>query len=443
MFKISIILLILFPFSVQAEIQITNWDEKIILTKNGKESNVRIKARITDLAKNQYHNGFEISFDPRQKIKIKGVLIDNQKTKNSFQNNHLKISFPRKKSNNDELVINFAYIEKYGKIHQYLRSEIIRVPSFTSGAFAQVEVYYPWSLTSATLNKNIKEFNKKFVYKGIVPPKGISEIVKLTNSRNSWNVKIKNSIRATGKINSLEMSIPNYFSNSGQQKYGYQITSNPATKIKTNEGKSVLGFGNLENKNIFLQITSQIKTGNDNRSNIHRNPSDYLQISDSDKFLLSAMLKDISQDDDLKGFPLYAKIGVYVHNYIKYDLSYINKLPNLEKIIINKMGVCTEYAKLYNSLARTAGIPSLVVVGVAHGEYDGFEGHAWNLIHHNNRWIYVDPTWNLMSGTVSSSHIYFNDDGIESLSLKWKAVKGKGEIEIENQDKNFEIQKIW
>ena len=59
--------------------------------------------------------------------------------------------------------------------------------------------------------------------------------------------------------------------------------------------------------------------------------------------------------------------------------------------------------------------------GGACGEYDECQGHSWNMIYYGGQWIEVDPTWNLMSGIVSSSHVYFND-------------YGKGEIGVEYQD---------
>jgi transglutaminase/protease-like cytokinesis protein 3 len=92
-------------------------------------------------------------------------------------------------------------------------------------------------------------------------------------------------------------------------------------------------------------------------------------------------------------------------------LSYGGKLPPLKEILRSRIGVCTEFARLYNSLARLAQIPSLMVEGAACGEYKDCRGHSWNVIYVDGKWIEVDPTWNLMSGIVSSSHIYFNDSG--------------------------------
>ena len=53
----------------------------------------------------------------------------------------------------------------------------------------------------------------------------------------------------------------------------------------------------------------------------------------------------------------------------------------------------------------------MIIDGAACGEYDQCRGHSWNMIFVDGKWIEVDPTWNLMSGIVSSSHIYFNDQG--------------------------------
>ena len=46
-------------------------------------------------------------------------------------------------------------LDSYKKIYEYLRNESIYVPSWASGAFAEIEVRYPWSLQSVTLNKKI------------------------------------------------------------------------------------------------------------------------------------------------------------------------------------------------------------------------------------------------------------------------------------------------
>jgi transglutaminase/protease-like cytokinesis protein 3 len=75
--------------------------------------------------------------------------------------------------------------------------------------------------------------------------------------------------------------------------------------------------------------------------------------------------------------------------------------------------------------------------GYAFGEYDKFDSHAWNMIYVDGNWIYVDPTWNLSSGVVSSSHIYIKDNRKEELLLQFK---GTGtDIKIE---RDFAIKEL-
>jgi transglutaminase-like putative cysteine protease len=148
-------------------------------------------------------------------------------------------------------------------------------------------------------------------------------------------------------------------------------------------------------------------------------------------------LQKIIVDPEFDFMPLHAKIVSYVNKNIKYDLSYFGKLLNVEQILQTKSGVCSEFATLFNALARVAKIPSSIVHGYAFGEYEKFEPHAWNMIFIDNNWIFVDPTWNLSSGNVSSSHIYIKDNRKEELLLQFK---GKGtDIKI---DRDFEINEL-
>jgi transglutaminase-like putative cysteine protease len=98
--------------------------------------------------------------------------------------------------------------------------------------------------------------------------------------------------------------------------------------------------------------------------------------------------------------------------------------------VTNRLGVCTEYARLYDGLARLAGIPSFVIDGAACDEKEKCQGHSWNMIFYGGRWIEVDPTWNLMSGAVSSSHVYINDNGQGEVEIKYRSDAGKVNIEM-------------
>ena len=150
---------------------------------------------------------------------------------------------------------------------------------------------------------------------------------------------------------------------------------------------------------------------------------------------MAPILNSIINDPKFGNLSLHVKILNFVNDYIKYDIQYFGKLLAIPQILSTKSGVCSEFALLYNALARVAKIPSSIVHGYALGEYDKFESHAWNMIFVNNRWIHVDPTWNLSSGIVSSSHIYLKDNRKEELLLKYEGKEA--EITIE---RDFEIK---
>lgn len=444
--KITILtfLFIFVSLGANAGMRISNWDEKVQLTDLGRKTDLTIKAQIVDLPKNQYQSGFGIGFGTSDKMSVQSVSVDGLAGQYNFQNNTLSIRFPKPKNNNEQITINVSYSVRYNEIDQYLRHEAIYVPSWANGAMANIEVAYPWSLQSATFNKNIKEFDKQFVYRGVVPANGIGEIIKLTNVANAWEVKIKHTINVTGNIKEMTANVPLYFAGGGQKYSDYSISSNPQVPIKQEKNRNIFSFKDLNSQNVNIKIGVNIYTGQDNQIAISRNPSNYLFLSEENKNLLSSMLDQIKHDETLRDLPLYAKIGRFVHNYLQYDRSYAGRNLNLQQIVQSKRGVCVEYAKLYNALARLAGIPSTVVNGVAYGEYKHFEGHAWNLIYNNNKWIFVDPTWDLMNGIVSSSHIYFfdNNENNPDLELSWKTIPGQGNVSTPNGD-NFEIKKIW
>lgn len=430
----------IFPSFAFADLAITDWKENIELTKNGKNVQIMLQGKITDLPANYYQTSFSFIFDKKQNIKITKVISDNKPADHSFIGNSLNIKFSQHKRNHDFVAIYFSYEETYDKIHEFLRQETIYIPEFAAGANAKVNINFSWDMEPATLNRNLTKSGNSFVYNNIVPPQGVREIIKLTSSRNIWDVTIKDTISSDSTLDNIEVTSPIYFQNAGQRVEAMTVQSsvNPIHKSSTNENTVFKFADNIMNKNIVIENKARIATGKYHRTNIVRNPFDYTKFSQAELTLLAPIVERIKQDERFKDLPLYAKIGKFVNEYIKYDINYVGRLPKFNEILQNPIGVCTEYATLYDALARVAGIPSLIVNGAAYGEYDKFEGHAWNLIHYNNQWIFVDPTWDLMSGIVSASHIYFNDNNKEGMNVKYRGNK-------ENLDskRDFEIKRAF
>ncbi len=434
--KLRTILLFFFLLlstEARAELIIYNWQENVQLTKSGRISEIFIQGKITNLAANMAMSSFAIAFDPKQNLRINKVINDNQLndySKNAnftFKDNNLTIRFPEGKRNGEQVSIYLAYTEYYDKINEFLRQESIYIPAFAAGANSKVTFNFPGYFESATFNPNVAKVGNSFVYSNVVPKNGVHEIIKLTPVLDNWDVAVKTTIRGNKSLGKINVKVPQFFQIEKQKVENYNITSsiNSLSK-KTDESGQTLSF-NTASQELVVSSNAKIKTGLINRSPITRNPANYINYSAAESTLLTPILDQIRNDKSYGNIPLYAKIGKFVHDYLRYEISYVGKLPTLQQIVQNRIGVCTEYSRLFDALARVAGIPSIVIDGAACGEYFECQGHSWNLVYHQNKWIEVDPTWDLMSGVVSSSHVYFND-------------YNKGQTGLEYFDKNLQVQ---
>jgi transglutaminase-like putative cysteine protease len=77
--------------------------------------------------------------------------------------------------------------------------------------------------------------------------------------------------------------------------------------------------------------------------------------------------------------------------------------------IASGRGECVDFADLLTTLARSQGIASRTVYGVAYSALPtpGFRFHAWNQILHQNQWHALDPTWD--QAVADATHIALDD----------------------------------
>lgn len=76
-------------------------------------------------------------------------------------------------------------------------------------------------------------------------------------------------------------------------------------------------------------------------------------------------------------------------------------LPSALDVLRTRVGDCNEHTYLYTALARAAGLPSKVMVGLAYHE-GRFHYHAWPAVHVGD-WVELDPTWG--QELVDATHI--------------------------------------
>lgn len=77
---------------------------------------------------------------------------------------------------------------------------------------------------------------------------------------------------------------------------------------------------------------------------------------------------------------------------LEYDDSYV--VSDIAGALRSGRGVCASYAKLMSYLCRESGIECEYLTGDSYSQAaQTWEYHAWNRVYIDNRWLYIDSTW--------------------------------------------------
>jgi len=108
------------------------------------------------------------------------------------------------------------------------------------------------------------------------------------------------------------------------------------------------------------------------------------------------------------------KLLKFVHDYLYYQPTPTSFTT--EELIANGYGDCTEYTQLLLALLNAAKVPAREVRGYIYlgDDEQRFGGHEWVEVLLNDRWVGVDPTWNLM--TTTAGHLPITMDKERSAS---------------------------
>ena len=121
----------------------------------------------------------------------------------------------------------------------------------------------------------------------------------------------------------------------------------------------------------------------------HRAPSFVIDYDEPAVGSAVDRLRDAAGADPAPG-----AIGSFVHDFIT-EKSYAGNFDLASRVATTRRGDCTEHAVLTAALARAAGLPARVVLGVVIVEGAGGSaayGHAWTEIHAGPGWHLVDST---------------------------------------------------
>ena len=101
-------------------------------------------------------------------------------------------------------------------------------------------------------------------------------------------------------------------------------------------------------------------------------------------------------------------------------------IPSAIEVLESGEGDCNEHTILFTALARAAGIPARIAIGVVWSDdLDGFYYHAWPEVF-AGEWIWMDPT--LGQPIADATHIKLLNGGID----KWpQLIPYLGQLQVE------------
>jgi hypothetical protein len=116
------------------------------------------------------------------------------------------------------------------------------------------------------------------------------------------------------------------------------------------------------------------------------------------------------------------KLFSWVYNNVEKRAT--ASLPSAVDVLANLEGDCNEHSVLFAALARAAGIPTKVAVGLVYLD-NAFYYHAWNKVYLGN-WISVDPTFGQFP--ADATHIKLQEG---ELAEQAKVLKIVGTVKID------------
>lgn len=110
-----------------------------------------------------------------------------------------------------------------------------------------------------------------------------------------------------------------------------------------------------------------------------------------------------------------AQRALLIHDWVfrRLDKEPVLSLPSALEVLERRRGDCNEHAVLYTALARAAGLPSRVAIGLVWSDENaGFFYHAWPEVLLADGWHRLDPT--LDQPAADATHLKLLEGGVES-----------------------------
>ena len=263
-----------------------------------------------------------------------------------------------------------------------------------------------------------------FYYNGFIK-ESMNNLFKICYKKAIWEFEREYIIEPEENIKEAYIKIIKGFKGGNLKVLEYNI-EHENVELNDDEKENKYIFTVKNPKAINYKIKFKIKFENSTTGYKGPEEADVLtKIPDEDiQFFKDLSNKIISEDKS--NLPIYKKLGIWVHNYLKYDLKFKGINMTAKEIYNKKEGVCEHFTLLYNALLKSQEIESVYIKGYSikmtenniikdeenlekvdkDGKYDEL-AHGWTLAEINGEWIPLDATWELFGDKFPITHIFF------------------------------------
>ena len=273
--------------------------------------------------------------------------------------------------------------------------------------------------------------NNIYFFNGIAEDEPLKELFKLSLKNGTWDIQEEFVLESKKDIDQCTFMMSRLFKGGNLKEKEFEIIQENGEFVDDEkENKFIFNFKDLRENTTTIKL--RVKAENSTSGYNVINKKDLItKIPDEDKQFFKDLSNKILKEDK-SDFPVYKKLGKWVHNYITYNLKYTGTTYTAKEIYNNKEGVCKHFTLLYNTLLVSQGIDAIYISGYALDLTENnvmkenettkalntnpntldSQKHAWTLAKIDGKWVPLDSTWNMFDKNLPISHIFQGYDNI-------------------------------
>ena len=410
-----------------------NWNEVCYVYEDYDIHDVHYELKAVGLPSNTFFTSCSVGFVLDTDIEILLFEKDGQKTKYNYSHYSLEFDIHLKNLQSNKIHLKYKesplknkMTEGEKKERKFVKNNYYGISKNVAGEKAKftLKIVCDFEVIAFDEEFFIKTNEKEYTWGGKVPPQGKRTYVKMSKTKGKFNFLSSEMVKSTTSdpLKNTKMTVPVAFvggnneivkidCNSAQTDNVTLIKEKRLYEIKFLNTNSKLGEFKIQGELINRCKGEWVCDLTDEQIE-EQIPKDFKVNKEQFKEFAQTIIKnyDTKHNDDLVKVPDVVKIGKWIKENIKYDLSYSGRNEiSATETLNNRIGVCHHFTKAFNALMYSLGYQVIYVSGYALDKKDTFrkeDAHAWSLIKIDGKWLPFDATWGIFSGKLPVCHVF-------------------------------------